>query len=82
MEKPVGTNGYRLAQWKRLAHRAEPQPKLASAISMPEAAADDPVAQAIAARMRGKRLPQIDRVEVYIIEERQPRWLAFLNAGA
>src|SRR3989449_9080 len=45
-----------------------------------EAAADDPVAQAIAARMRGKRLPQIDRVEVYIIEEAQPRWLAFLNA--
>src|SRR2546427_9100589 len=34
----------------------------------------------IAARMRGKRLPQIDRVEVYIIEESQPRWLAFLNA--
>jgi ABC-type transport system substrate-binding protein len=29
--------------------------------------------------MRGKRLPQIDRVEVYIVEEAQPRWLAFLN---
>src|SRR6266480_4878556 len=40
-----------------------------------EAAADDPVAQAIAARMRGKRLPRIDRVEVYIVEEAQPRWL-------
>src|SRR5438876_182498 len=36
--------------------------------------------RAIDARMRGKRLPQIDRVEVYIIEESQPRWLAFLNA--
>jgi len=33
----------------------------------------------IAAKMRGKRLPLIDRVEVYIIEEPQPRWLAFLN---
>ena len=34
----------------------------------------------IAARMSGKRLPLIDRVEVYIVEEAQPRWLAFLNA--
>ena len=33
-----------------------------------------------AARMKGRKLPLIDRVEVYIIEENQPRWLAFLNA--
>jgi ABC-type transport system substrate-binding protein len=41
--------------------------------------ADDPESQAIATKMRGKRLPQIDRVEVYVVEEAQPRWLAFLN---
>ena len=29
--------------------------------------------------MKGKRLPMVDRVEVSIIEESQPRWLAFLN---
>ena len=29
--------------------------------------------------MKGRKLPLIDRVEVYIIEENQPRWLAFLN---
>jgi ABC-type transport system substrate-binding protein len=44
-----------------------------------EPPANDPESQAIAARMRGKRLPLIDRVEVYIVEEAQPRWLAFLN---
>ncbi len=30
--------------------------------------------------MKGRKLPLIDRVEVYIVEENQPRWLAFLNA--
>ncbi len=34
---------------------------------------------AILARQKGKRLPLIDRVEVYIIEEEQPRWLSFQN---
>ena len=30
-------------------------------------------------RFNGRRLPMIDRVEIAIIEEQQPRWLAFLN---
>jgi ABC-type transport system substrate-binding protein len=29
--------------------------------------------------MKGKRLPMVDRVEISIIEEVQPRWLSFLN---
>ena len=29
--------------------------------------------------LRGKRLPQLDRVEIYPIEAEQPRFLAFLN---
>ena len=33
----------------------------------------------IAARMKGKRLPQVGRVEVSIMEEAQSRWLAFLS---
>src|SRR6267143_66253 len=76
-----GTLAYRLAQWKRSSRIVlERNPNYREHYYDPEAASDDPVAQAIAARMRGKRLPQIDRVEVYIIEESQPRWLAFLNA--
>jgi ABC-type transport system substrate-binding protein len=81
MEKPVGTNAYRLAQWKRSSRIVlERNPNYREHYYDVEAAADDPVAQAIAEKMRGKRLPQIDRVEVYIVEEAQPRWLAFLNA--
>ncbi|MGZ5099998.1 MAG: hypothetical protein ACXWGX_04465, partial [Usitatibacter sp.] len=30
--------------------------------------------------VKGRRLPMVDRVEVSIIEESQPRWLAFLNS--
>jgi ABC-type transport system substrate-binding protein len=29
--------------------------------------------------MRGKRLPMIGRIEFYVIEETQPRWLSFRN---
>lgn len=37
----------------------------------------DPREQEIATRMKGKRLPLIDRVEISIMEEAQSRWLAF-----
>jgi ABC-type transport system substrate-binding protein len=80
MEHPVGTNAYRLTQWKRSSRMVlERNPNYREHFYAEEAAADDPAAQAIAAKMHGKRLPQVDRVEVYIIEEPQPRWLAFLN---
>lgn len=80
LEHPVGTNAYRLTQWKRSSRMVlERNPNYRERFFSEEAAPDDPAAQAIAAQMHGKRLPQIDRVEVYIIEEPQPRWLAFLN---
>ena len=80
MEHPVGTGPYRLTQWKRSSRIVlERNPSYREQFFSEEAASDDPVSQAIAAKMKGKRLPQIDRVEVYIIEEPQPRWLAFLN---
>ena len=41
--------------------------------------ADDVEGQALLQRFRGRRLPMIDRVEISIIEEQQPRWLSFLN---
>jgi ABC-type transport system substrate-binding protein len=81
MEKPVGTNAYRLTQWKRSSRMVlERNPNYREHFYAEEPPADDPASQAIAAEMRGKRLPQIDRVEVYVVEEAQPRWLAFLNA--
>jgi ABC-type transport system substrate-binding protein len=30
--------------------------------------------------MKGRRLPLVDRIEIFIIDESQPRWLAFINA--
>jgi ABC-type transport system substrate-binding protein len=80
MEKPVGSNAYRLAQWKRSSRMVlERNPNYREHLYAEQPPAGDPESQAIAERMRGKRLPQIDRVEVYVVEEAQPRWLAFLN---
>jgi ABC-type transport system substrate-binding protein len=44
-----------------------------------EPAADDTASQDIYKKMKGKRLPMVDRVEVSVIEEIQPRWLSFLQ---
>ena len=80
MEKPVGTNAYRLVQWKRSSRMVlERNPNYREDFYDAVPPADDPAGQAVAAAMKGKRLPQVDRVEVYVIEESQPRWLAFLN---
>jgi peptide/nickel transport system permease protein len=40
---------------------------------------DDPWDKAAIEALRGKRLPLLDRVEIYPIEEEQPRYLAFVN---
>ncbi len=40
---------------------------------------DDPRDKAAVAAMKGKRIPQIGRVEISIISEEQSRWLAFQN---
>ncbi len=37
---------------------------------------------AVANTLRGKRLPIVDRIEVAVIEQQQPRWLSFLNQRA
>src|SRR5436190_7131727 len=81
MEHPVGTNAYRLKEWRRSSRMVlERNPNFREEYYNEVAPADDTEAQAFAARLHGRRLPMIDRVEVYIVEEPQPRWLAFLNA--
>jgi len=47
-----------------------------------EPAPNDAEGQALLARFKGRRLPMVDRVEISIIEEEQPRWLAFVNGEA
>jgi ABC-type transport system substrate-binding protein len=44
-----------------------------------EPAADDAYAQEIYAKHKGKRLPLVDRIEVSIVDEEQPRTLAFMG---
>ena len=41
--------------------------------------AGDTRREAIAARLKGRRMPMVDRIEVAVIEEPQPRWLSFLS---
>ena len=80
MEHPVGTGPYRLAQWRRSSLIAfEKNPNYREVRYDEEAPADDPLAQAAVKKLAGKRLPLVDRIELSIIEQPQPRWLAFLN---
>jgi len=77
---PVGTGPFRLAQWKRSSRIVlETNPNFRELYYEAEPPADDPLSQRLYAELKGKRLPQVDRIEVSIIEESQPRWLAFLN---
>jgi ABC-type transport system substrate-binding protein len=80
---PVGTGPFKLAQWRRSSLIVlERSPEFREVLYDAEPAADDAAGQAILAKLKGKRLPMIDRVEVSIIEENQPRWLSFLQNGA
>jgi ABC-type transport system substrate-binding protein len=81
MEHPVGTGPFRLAEWRRSSRIVlERNPGFRALVYDEQAPADDPRSQAIAAQLRGRRLPMLDRVEISVIEESQPRWLSFLNA--
>ncbi len=82
MEHPVGTGPYRLAQWRRSSFIAlERNPRFRDEFYDEQPAADDADAQATATRLHGRREPMIDRVEVSIIEEPQPSWLAYLGGA-
>jgi ABC-type transport system substrate-binding protein len=83
MAHPVGTGPYRLKQWRRSSLIVlERNPDFREMLYDAEPAPDDAVGQAWLARLKGRRLPLNDIVEVSIIEEEQPRWLNFLSGGA
>lgn len=76
---PVGTGPFVLAEYRRqnkVVLKANPGFRELRLEADP---GQDPERQALASRLRGKRLPLVGRVEVAIIEEPQSRWLAFLN---
>ncbi|MDP9045643.1 MAG: ABC transporter substrate-binding protein [Pseudomonadota bacterium] len=77
---PVGTGPFRLAEWRRSAFLAfERNPTYRERYYEAEPGPDDAEGQALLARFKGRRLPMVDRVEISIVEEEQPRWLAFVN---
>ncbi len=77
---PVGTGAYRLETWKRSSRLTfVPNPNFREEYFAGEPAADDAEAQAIQKKLKGRRLPMVGRIEISIVEEIQPRWLAFLN---
>jgi oligopeptide transport system substrate-binding protein len=75
MQNPVGTGPYRLKDWRRgqkIVLEANPGFR---EVTFPDS--KDPADREIVARMKGVKLPRIGRVEITIIEESQPRLLAF-----
>ena len=78
-EHPVGTGPYRLAQWtrsQRVVLEANPGYREEYFTS---SGGEDARDAAIAKHLEGKRLPLAGRVEISVIDEDQPRWLAFLT---
>jgi ABC-type transport system substrate-binding protein len=81
-EHPVGTGPFMLGAWRRASSiELLRNPRFREQLFEAEPAAGDAQAQAIARELAGKRLPLVDRVEISVITEAQPRWLAFLNGA-
>jgi oligopeptide transport system substrate-binding protein len=78
-QHPVGTGPYRVAEWVRGSRVVlEANPGYREEIFQGEPG-PDAASHAIHARLAGRRLPIAGRIEIHIIDEAQPRWLAFLN---
>ncbi len=79
MAHPVGTGAYLLSKWvrgSRIVLTANPGYR---GFIWNFKAGSDPGDRAIVAAMRGKRMPQIGKVDIRIMVEDQSRWLAFLD---
>jgi ABC-type transport system substrate-binding protein len=82
MAHPVGTGPYRLVEWRRGSRVVlERNPRFRELRFDSVAPADDTEAVQTASSLAGKALPLVDRIEVSVITESQPRWLAFEGGG-
>ena len=75
MANPVGTGPYRLKEWRRgqkIVLEANPGFR---EVRYPESS--DPADRALMAKFKGKKLPLIGRIDISVIEEANPRLLAF-----
>ena len=83
-EHPVGTGPFILKSWKRssrivLAKNPNFREVLYDEHPPQAGPFSDARLTAVAAKLKGRRLPLLDEVAISIIEEPQPRWLSFLN---
>jgi len=75
MQNPVGSGPFRLKEWRRgqkIVLEANPGFRDKT---YPDSA--DPADRAIVARLKGRKLPMVGKVDISIIEEANPRLLAF-----
>ncbi|MEP7064297.1 MAG: ABC transporter substrate-binding protein [Betaproteobacteria bacterium] len=78
MANPVGTGPYKLAEWihsSKMVLVANPDYRGFTW----NFTSDDPADAGIIAGMKGKSMPIVGRVEIYVMEEDQTRLLAFQN---
>ena len=77
MSNPVGTGPYKLgAMDSQQQDRARRQSRTIAA-SCGTSSRQQPGDDKLVAKMKGKTMPQVGRVEVYVMVEDQTRWLAF-----
>ncbi|ALT79983.1 bicyclomycin resistance protein [Paucibacter sp. KCTC 42545] len=83
MSHPVGTNAWALGEWRRSSKIVlEKNPNFREEFYAEVPPANNPELAAQVKALQGRRLPMVDRVEIAIIEEAQPRWLSFVGKEA
>jgi oligopeptide transport system substrate-binding protein len=79
MGNPVGTGPYRLVEWVRGSRIVMEANPIFRGLEWDFQAGTDPEDQAIVAKMKGKMMPQIGRIEINVMLEDQSRLLSFQN---
>lgn len=79
-DHPVGSGPFVLASWRKGSQIVLARnPSYRDVRYDEEATPGDAEAEAIAKALHGRKLPMVDRVEIAVIDEDQPRWLSFLQ---
>ena len=80
-DHPVGTGPFRLKSWRRASQLVLARNPRFRGDAYQGTPADEPEAREIAQRLAGRALPLVDEVVLDVVEEEQPRWLAFLSGA-